>query len=79
MKMSIEMSIIWVLVVVDKNWLVHWTQLESGEMLRQNEVQNIFLKNRWVLERAQNLIKMSISQVWEDLDKNRLVCWTQLG
>jgi hypothetical protein len=42
-------------------------------MLSQNDFQKYFLKNQQGLERAQNMMKMSVSQVWVVLDKNQLV------
>jgi hypothetical protein len=42
-----------------------------GGNAKPKKLQNFFLKNRWGLERAQNMGKMSISRVWAVPDKNR--------
>jgi hypothetical protein len=47
-----KMSISRVWVVLDKKRLVGWTQLGLGGMVSQNKFKNVFLKNRWGLERA---------------------------
>jgi hypothetical protein len=44
-----------------------------GEGANQKNFLNFFQKNWRGLERAQNMRKTSISQVWVVLDKNRLV------
>jgi hypothetical protein len=44
-----------------------------GEGAKTKKFQKFFLKNQWGLERAQNMMKISISQVWAVVNKNWLV------
>ena len=74
-----NMSISRVWVVVDKNWLVRWTQLGLEKMLSQKKFKIFFLKIGEVWKELKNDENMSISRVWVVVDKNLLVRWTQLG
>jgi hypothetical protein len=65
-----NMSISQVWVVVDKNWLVRWTQLELEKMLSQKNFKFFPSKIGEVWKELKNDENMSISWVWVVMDKN---------